>query len=278
VLIRKIKGTLTYNVPFLIMHQLSYINRYLQYLFKGKTKYYIHSPFVYELMCEVIQDERHFYAFDEIETLRNDLLKSKKTINVEDFGAGSSKMGTQRKIKDITKYASASRKKGKLLFNLVHHYQCAHILELGTSLGLSTAYLAKVSSRNTVTTIEACTNTAKEAQTNLQILGLNNVTIINDIFEHAIPGLLNKNNSFDLIYFDGNHQKEATLKYFNQLLALKKESSIFIFDDINWSDDMHQAWQKIIEHPEVTISIGLFQMGLVFFKSDQAKQHFQLYF
>jgi len=260
------------------MNRLAYITRYITYLLRAKTKYYLHSPFVYQLMSEVIQDERHFYAFDEIEVLRSDLLKSKKVITVEDFGAGSTKMGSKRKIRDIAKYASVNKKKGELLFNLVHHYQCGNILELGTSLGLSTAYLAKVSTKNTIVTIEACNNTAKEAQTNLQTLNINNTSIINDTFENALPTLISKNKSFDLIYFDGNHRKEATLQYFNQLLATKNEQSVFVFDDINWSDEMHQAWLVIINHPEVTISIDLFKMGLLFFKKDQAKQHFQLYF
>lgn len=260
------------------MQQFNYIKRYLNYLLKGKSKYYIHSPFVYQLMSEIIQDDRHFYAFDEIEALRKELLKSKRTISVEDFGAGSAKMGIQRKIQDIAKHASASSIKGKLLFNLAHHFNTKHILELGTSLGLSTAYLAKVSSKNTITTIEACANTTKEAQSNFKALNLKNVHLINDTFENAIPDLLNKKEPFDLIYFDGNHRKEATLNYFNQLLSLKKENAVFIFDDINWSDGMQQAWQQIIAHPAVKVSIDLFQVGLVFFKNDQAKQHFQLWF
>jgi len=260
------------------MQQFNYIKRYLTYLLKGKSKYYIHSPFVYQLMSEIIQDDRHFYAFDEIENLRKELLKSKRTISVEDFGAGSTKMGKQRKIQDIAKHASVSSKKGKLLFNLAHHFNTKHILELGTSLGLSTAYLAKVSSKNTITTIEACANTAKEAQSNFKALDLKNVRLINDTFENAIPNLLNKKEPYDLIYFDGNHQKEATLQYFNQLLPLKKENSIFVFDDIYWSDGMHEAWSEISVHPTVTVSVDLFQAGLIFFKSDQAKQHFQLWF
>lgn len=260
------------------MHKLNYIKRYVNYLLKGKSKYYIHSPFVYQVMNEVIQDDRHFYAFDEIENLRTHLLKSKKIIAVEDFGAGSNKMGNQRKLSAITKYASVSKKKGKLLFNIAHHFSCSTILELGTSLGLSTAFLAKANIKSTVTTIDACSNTLKEAKSNLETLQVKNVSLINQTFENAIPTLSNKNQHFDLIYFDGNHQKEATLRYFNQLLSLKTPNSIFIFDDINWSDEMHEAWQNIIAHPEVSVSIDLFQLGIIFFKSNQAKQHFQLYF
>ncbi len=260
------------------MTRLTYIKRYFTYLLQAKTKYYLHSPFVYFLMNEVIQDDRHFYAFDEIEALRLSLLKSKKVITVKDMGAGSNKMGLDRKISDIVKHASANAKKGKLLFNLVHHYQCKHILELGTSLGLSTIYMAKVDQHIKLTTIEACPNTAQVAKQNFDTLHLNNIHLINDTFENALPNILPKNNTYDLVYFDGNHRKEATLNYFKQLLSLKTANSIFIFDDINWSDGMHEAWLTIVKHPEVSVSIDLFKMGLVFFKKDQAKQHFQLYF
>lgn len=260
------------------MNRLAYIRRYLTYLLQAKTKYYLHSPFVYHLMSEVIQDDRHFYAFDEIDALRSSLLKSKKIIRVKDMGAGSNKMGLDRRIGDIAKYASANAKKGKLLFNLANHYQCKHILELGTSLGLSTAYMAKADSNIKLTTVEACPITVQEAQANFEALYLDNIHLINDTFENAIPTLLNKKETFDLIYFDGNHQKEATLKYFSQLLSLKNSNSIFVFDDINWSAGMYEAWISIVDHPDVSVTVDLFKMGLVFFKKDQAKQHFRLYF
>jgi len=260
------------------MNRISFLKRYINHLVKGKSKYYLHSPFVYELMVNVIQDKRHFYAYDEIHYLRQKLKKSKEKIKVEDYGAGSKTMNTKRKVSDIARLASISNKKGRLLFNLVNHFECKTILELGTSIGLATSYLAKANSKAKVTTIEGCANTASIAKSNFELLNIKNIELITNTFENVIPNLTNKGETFDFIYFDGNHKKEPTLNYFNQLLATANENSIFVFDDINWSNEMWQAWQQIIKNKAVSVSIDLFFVGLIFFKKDQAKQNFKLYF
>jgi len=271
-----------------MMDNLTYITRYFNHLAFAKTKYYLHSPFVYDLMVNVIQDDRHFYAYDEINDFRTSIFRSKKTIEVNEQGAGSRKMGNTRSIKQIAKVASITPKKGKLLFRLINYFNCKNILELGTSIGLGTIYLAKANLKNNITTIEACRNTLEIAKEHFEKLGLQNVNAINSTFsnylkENTKKEMQNAQNTqngqqFDLVYIDGDHKKESTLNYFVQLLHLKKESTIFVFDDINWSIGMYEAWQQIKEHPEVTISVDLFQLSIVFFKKDLAKQHFQLYF
>lgn len=187
-------------------------------------------------------------------------------------------MTNTRSIKQITKVASISTKKGKLLFRLINYFNCKNILELGTSIGLGTAYLSKANPNNNITTVEACTNTLKIAQQNFKELSLNNVKTTNTTFNNFFSEIKEKTTQFDLVYIDGDHKEESTINYFNQLLNFKKESSIFIFDDINWSNGMHKAWEYIKAHPEVTLSINLFQIGIIFFKKDKVKEHFQLYF
>lgn len=259
-------------------NNLTYITRYFSYLASAKTKYYLHSPFVYNLMVNVIQDDRHFYAYDEIQHLKTELLRSKETITINEQGAGSKKMGNTRTLKQIIKVASATPKKGKLLFRLINYFNCKDILELGTSVGLGTAYMAKANAKNNITTIEACTNTLKLAQQNFKKLNLENIKTINYTFSNFFTKVLHQNQQYDFVFIDGDHKKESTLNYFDQLLHLKKENAVFVFDDINWSQAMYEAWQQIKKHPEVTISIDLFQLGIIFFKKDQVKQHFQLYF
>jgi len=262
------------------MENLTYINRYFNYLAFAKTKYYLHSPFVYNLMVNVIQDDRRFYAFDEINNLRSDLLRSKKAIKINEQGAGSRKMGSTRSIKQITKVAAVTPKKGELLFRLVNYFNCKNILELGTSIGLGTIYLAKANPSGEVVTIEACKNTLEIAKENFEKLNIKNTKALNTTFNEFLKEEKRKasNTKYDLVYIDGDHKKESTLNYFNQLLHFKKDSSIFIFDDINWSSEMYEAWQQIKTHTEVTIAVDLFQLGIIFFKKERARQHFQLYF
>jgi predicted O-methyltransferase YrrM len=87
---------------------------------------------------------------------------------------------------------------------------------------------------------------------------------------------LNSLPKLDLVFFDGNHQKVPTLDYFHHCLTKAHENSIFIFDDIHWSSEMDEAWQQIQGHEQVSLTIDLFQFGLVFFRKGIAKQHFTL--
>jgi len=252
--------------------------QYLKHLLTARTKYYIHSPFVYELCEKVIYDRRQFYAFDAIETLRSRLLSSEKVVEVTDFGSGSKVMSKLREIREIAKNASVSPKAGQMLFRLVNHLQPKTILELGTSLGISTMYLASANHHATILTIEGCPQTAKLAGKNFELMKAGNIQQITGRFEDKIPELLSQISQLDLVFFDGNHRAAPTLQYFNWCLDKAHTGSVFIFDDIYWSEEMTLVWNQIQQHPKVTLTIDLFRLGLVFFRTEQAKEHFKLYF
>ncbi len=82
------------------------------------------------------------------------------------------------------------------------------------------------------------------------------------------------NTKYSLLFIDGNHQKEATLAYFEKLLPTVHNDSVMIFDDIHWSKGMEEAWEIIKQHSEVRVTIDTFQWGLVFFRREQEKEHF----
>ncbi len=200
-------------------------------------------------------------------------------ITITDFGAGSMfGNGRKRKIKDIAKRAAKPEKFGKLFFRLVDHLQPKNIVELGTSLGMSTSYLAAANKNANVQTLEGCPETAKVARKVFSSLKLNNIQITVGNFDETFQSVLNKTSSLDFVFIDGNHQYEPTVRYFEQCLPLVHENSILIFDDIHWSDEMEKAWKQIQSHPEVTATVDLFFIGLVFFKKGQVKQDFILQF
>jgi predicted O-methyltransferase YrrM len=252
--------------------------QYIKYLLTARTKYYIHSPFVYELCERVIYDRRQYYAFDSIEALRHNLLTSEKVVEVTDFGSGSKVMSKLREINEIAKHATVSPKVGRLLFRLVNHFNPFNIVELGTSLGISTLYLAAANQKATVYTIEGCPQTAKIAAQNFTTLRANNISQIIGQFEVALPDLLTQIPQLDLVFFDGNHRAKPTLQYFEWCLNKAHDDSVFIFDDIHWSEEMTEAWTQIQQHPKVTLTIDLYRVGLVMFRTEQAKEHFKLYF
>jgi predicted O-methyltransferase YrrM len=207
------------------------------------------------------------------------LLKRTDSITVCDFGAGShTGAGRQRRIGDIARTAAKPRKFGQLLFRLVNHFQPCTVLELGTSLGVTTAYLASPSSKARVLTFEGCPQTAIVARQTFKELGLKNVTLIEGNLDETLVSTLANLASVDFAFFDGNHRYEPTVRYFEQLLPLCTEQSVFVFDDIHWSAEMTRAWETIKSHPEVLLTIDLFFVGLVFFRKKQPKQHFELRF
>lgn len=236
----------------------------------------IHSPFVFELLINVIEkDEKQFYIFQEIENIRSQLLKSNQKIVVNDFGAGSLRMpNKERKIRDIVRLAAKNQKYGQLLFRLVNHFQPKTILELGTSLGFGTMYLASANTNAKVFTIEGCNNLARYAMHNFSLLNLKNIISINETFEVALPKILNKTEKLDFVFYDGNHRKEPTLDYFRQCLNKVHNDTVFVFDDIHWSEEMEEAWEEIKKNKNVIVTIDLFFLGLVFFRSEMSKQDF----
>jgi predicted O-methyltransferase YrrM len=248
--------------------------KYLNYLLRSKTKYSIHSPFVYKLTTEVINRKKSSELVSKVETLRNQLCNDNSTISITDLGAGShiNRLKT-RKIKDIAKNSAKSEKYGQLLFRLCNHFQPKNSLELGTSLGISASYLA-LSKSQKVYTLEGCPNTAKKAKENIDSLQINNVEIIVGDFKETLGPALKKIKTLDFGFLDGNHQEEPTIKYFEECLKYCNNNSVLIFDDIHWSDGMENAWNYIKNHEKVFVSIDLFFVGIVFLNPNQKKEHF----
>lgn len=260
------------------MKKLFILQAYIRYRSKAKSAHGIHSPFVYDFIENVLQDQRHFYTYDDIAQLRKQLLQDTSVISVEDFGAGSHLGSTKnRVIKDIAKTAGRTEKFGKLLFKMVQYYSLNNIVELGTSLGIGTTYIAKANEHATITTIEGSEAVAAKAKQNFESLAIKNVQQVIGNFNTTLSPTLDKMKTIDLLFIDGNHQQRPTIDYFMQALPHIHNESIFIFDDIHWSKGMELAWQEIKNNPSVTLSIDLFFFGIVFFKKEfKVKQHFIL--
>ncbi|WP_243699403.1 O-methyltransferase [Natronoflexus pectinivorans] len=257
------------------------IKRHIPYLlapnhWKGHG---IHSPFVFDLVGNLMQEKHPYYCFVKINAWRHALLKSSHSIEVKDLGAGSSvTKRRKRRIADIAKNSSTPAKYGELMFRLVSKFKPGNILELGTSLGIGTLYLAMPDKSSKVITIEGCPKTAKIAQQTFDRMEASNVNIINGNIDDVLPETIQTLETLDFVYFDGNHKKEATLNYFHLCLEKINNNSIFVFDDIHWSKEMEEAWEDIIHHPKVTVSIDIFRMGLVFFRKENQKEHFKVRF
>lgn len=233
----------------------------------------VHSPFVFEFITRVLNDKRRFYAFDGIEKIRTQLLSNHSTIEIQDFGAGSRVAKTNtRKVSDVAKGSLKPAKYSQLLFRMIDYYGPAQIMELGTSLGITTAYLASANTNAKVTTFEGSATIAQIARQNHGSLGLANISLLEGNFDDQLPKWLAHNKKVDFAFIDGNHAYMPTIAYFEALLDVVEDHSILVFDDIHWSREMEAAWAQISAHPRVTLSIDLFFIGIVFFRKEFAQK------
>ena len=255
------------------------IFKYLAYRFKAKGRHGVHSPFVYNFMHEVLHNTSPQPEILQVEELANELRGSRKMIEVTDFGAftGNKKFTTRfRRVGDIARLSGTPSRTGRLLFNMLRYYQPEHVLELGTSFGISTLYMALAGEKAKVTTIEGCANTAEIAQKNIGSMKLQNIAIHVGEFGSLLNKVIETMPKLDFVFIDGNHRKEPTLKYFETCLTKIHNDTVIVFDDIYWSKGMEQAWKQIKSHPEVTVSIDLYRIGIVFFRKELSKQDFVL--
>ena len=240
----------------------------------------VHSPFVFDFIKNVLTDKKIYDCYTKVEDRRKVLLLNEELIEVEDFGAGSSLTPSIiRKVNAIAGSSLKSKKYGQLLFRMIQYYQPIALLELGTSLGITSSYLSFGNPSAKLFTCEGAGKIATIAQKNFDLMSLNNIEIIVGDFSKTLPSLLAKMRKIDFAFVDGNHRKSSTINYFHQLLDHSKSTSIFVMDDIHWSSEMEEAWIYIQRHPAVTLTIDLFFIGIVFFNPDyKVKQHFKIRF
>lgn len=243
--------------------------RYFKYILFSchRNGHRIHSPFVFNLVSNIFRNKTAPDIVCSIEKIRNRLLKDPRIINVTDLGAGSKKMKTSlRKVSDITRYSAIPEKYGILLSNMAEAFGKPLILEFGTSLGISTMYMAASCPDAEVITIEGCSATSEIASENFREAGLKNIRILNGSFDEILAGIRKEKKRPGLIFIDGNHRKEPVNTYFNLVADMSDNNSVVIIDDINSSHEMAEAWREIKTHKNVTVSVDIFRMGIVFFR------------
>ena len=236
-----------------------------------------HSPFIFDFITHVLNDPTQYEAYKRVEELRKDLLKDKTILEVKDFGAGSVSNKSFRTVSSIAANAAKPKKFGQLLYRLVKHYQPRNIVELGTSLGITTSYLSLANNQAEIFTLEGSAEVSRIAGRNMDRMGAGNVKQVPGNFDDTLEPLLSQLGKIDFAFVDGNHRLEPTLDYFRLFLNHIHNDSILVFDDIHWSPGMEKAWKIIQEDQMVRCSVDLFFIGVVFFRQEfKEKQHFQI--
>jgi len=236
----------------------------------------VHSPFVYHIVRHVISGRHNDQDIRKAAALyRHSLLADKTAIVVGSIGA-IIRPPRQRTVSDIARQTSTSEKYGRLLARLACEMKPDAILELGTSVGVSTAYLALARPEAKIFTIEGLDAIAYVARQHLSEAGLSNVNVvcgdIDDNLRATISSL--PDGKVEFAFIDANHSLEATTRYFEMIAAHHADTCLIIFDDIFWSDGMTDAWHNIIKDPRVMTTIELPRMGLAFFRPGCQKEHY----
>lgn len=245
---------------------------YIKYRWKAKGRHGTHSPFIYKLVDECLRTPVEKEDAIRIKTLVHQLSKDRRVIQVSDFGAGSKTLKKERKIGDILRISSSKGRYARLFYKLARFYKPEHILEFGTSLGIGTIHFAKGNPNASITTVEACPETAKIAQKNFQQTETDTITLVNKTFDT----FLNENElkSYDLIFIDGHHDGIALLRYVDLLEPCMHDDTFLILDDIRWSDSMFEAWEQLRKDNRFHVSVDLFRMGMLLKRPGQRKEHF----
>lgn len=260
----------TYELPF----------RLLSFLSGSVSRHSIHSPYLYRLVDEVIRPVSLLKEAEPIEKLRAEMKRDNTVIHKTDFGM-TALSAEKPAVYPVTVSAVARRsltppRHCARLFRLAQFTGANNILELGTSLGITAAYMSCARPSGRIITLEGCPSLSRQAERNLRGLGIGNVKLVTGRIGQTLEGALQELGSVDLVYIDGDHRREAVIENFRKCLDFAHNGTVLVIDDIRHSREMAMAWQEICRSEKVTVSLDLFMSGWVFLRRESSREHFRL--
>ena len=251
---------------------------YLRHVASARTRHGVHSPFVYRLVNEVLNSDDGPAESELLEALRKEYLQDERPMEVKDLGAGPTiQRGPQRRSSEIARHSLKPARQARMLYRLARWTGAWNALELGTSFGVTSAYIAAGLRGGVLTTVEGSPEIHRVALSTFRRTGNTNITALNGAFRDVLHDLSVAGAQYDLIFMDGHHAEGPTIEYFEQCLRLAHERTAIVIDD-HWSAGMERAWARVKARPAVSVTVDLFHCGLVFLHHGQAREHFRLRF
>jgi predicted O-methyltransferase YrrM len=247
---------------------------YLSYWLDAVDEHSLHSPFFFDFYTRVVKKNKDSEPLEKAEKLRAQLIRDKRVLGGTDPGSGSS---LKREIGVIAQNSLSPMALSTFYSSTIEHFKAKKVIELGTSFGINSLYLASKNDR-VVTTFEGSSEIAEIAKLTFEFSGAKNIKLIEGNIDQTLKEYLQSIRKFDLILIDANHRYEPTMRYFNLLMPKLQENTVVILDDIHYSSEMEKAWRELKSHKLVYGSADLFRCGILFFDPSLNKQHVILQF
>ncbi|HEX2969348.1 MAG TPA: class I SAM-dependent methyltransferase [Bacteroidales bacterium] len=253
------------------------VTKYIEYFFFSRHSggHGVHSPFIFDIVSRVFRNKTEREVVLRIEKIRKGLLKDSRIIIVNDLGAGQMKRKS-RNISEIARSSAVPEKYGRLLYNLAAEFGGSSIIELGTSLGISAMYMAASAPSAKVYTVEGCSECAEIALENFNEARFDNIVQMKGAFDDVLPEIASSGIRPSMVFIDGDHRKEPLLKNFKNLSDISDEKTVIVVDDIYYSREMTEAWNEIKNFKNVSATIDIYRMGIVFFRNNITRNHYRI--
>ncbi len=266
-------------------HYLFRVKSFFGHLLTARTRYSIHSPFLYHFICQVLNDNYQYDDYLDVEGFREKIAYDRSWFKKMDLGAkGEGRESIIQVSSEVDKITIPS-KYGQLLYRTIRYFGLRYALELGTGFGIGSAYLMKglqANRKSKLITIEGCPETSNITRKYLENLREENpgteLIMVEGAFEDHLKNALNSIKEIDFLLMDGHHKKEPVIRNFNTVLPYMNNSGVIAIDDINWSPEMKSAWETIIQNSNVSMTVDLYRMGLIFLSPSLPKSSFKIRF
>ena len=248
------------------------LKSYVNFIFSATNQHGVHSPFVYQLVTKCFYNRKNRPEYRKIGEYRKDVFQEKQQLHIQPNCSTFFKANTY-KISKLAKIYAPSWKRSKFLTRLTNYLNCKSVLEIGTQMGIRTSCFASHKNCDVIT-IDNCEETQKIAREKLKKHHFSTIKFC--LQEFTQQEILVDQKKIDCIYIGNTRKKQSTLHLFEEALKKVHNDSVILIEGLHWSKDMNQAWKEIKENKQVSVTIDTFYLGLVFFRKEQAKEHFKI--